>query len=162
MFKGEDIKRKRKASRMSAEALATLLKVSKENIYKWEKGTRPNNAEDYLKVENWLNGKLENVPQKTVSSGNIEKDSDSNKDDKYLKLLEDNDKFFKELVKSNLAGLLIGQRSIQANIEAGFQYSLHRESGGDQAKEEEMLQELDRRIGEKMGVKPGRDNSAGM
>lgn len=162
MFTGEQIRQKRKQQGMSAEDLANYLNVKKENLYKWERGHKPNNAEDYIKLENWLDGKLENVPQKTVSSGNIQTDSDPENDDKYLRLLEDNDRFFKELVKSNLAGLLIGQRSIQANIEAGFQYSLHRESGGDPAKEEGMLQELDRRIGEKMGIKPGRDNSAGM
>lgn len=67
MFTGEEIRQKRNQSGLSAQDLANLLKVSKDNIYKWEKGHRPKNAEDYMKVENWLAGKLENVPRATLA-----------------------------------------------------------------------------------------------
>lgn len=64
MFTGKDIRRKRKELGLSAEKLALLLEVSADNLYKWEKGTRPNNARDYLKLEKWLNGGLESVLKK--------------------------------------------------------------------------------------------------
>lgn len=59
----DQIKGKRKELKLSAEELATLIGVSKDNIYKWEKGTRPSNPEDYIKLTNWLNGKMEGVPK---------------------------------------------------------------------------------------------------
>lgn len=154
MFKGEDIKKKRKSLGMSAEKLAAVLQVSKESIYKWEKGTRPNNAEDYMKVESWLSGKLENVPQNTVSAGNKEEESGPAKEDKYLKLLEDNDKFFKnsfnstlKQIAASLDALVVGQHSIQANVDIGFLYQIDREAGKNPAKAEEMRKEYDRRFG---------------
>jgi predicted transcriptional regulator len=62
MISGKQIREKRKAEKLSAQGLAEKLKVSKDNLYKWEKGHQPQNAEDYIKVESWLNDKLENVP----------------------------------------------------------------------------------------------------
>jgi len=49
---------------LSAEALAELLGVKKENIYKWERGTRPSDPDIYLKIETWLREgpELSNVP----------------------------------------------------------------------------------------------------
>lgn len=59
---GELIKDKRKAERLSAEDLALKLGLKKENIYKWEKGSKPSDPEDYTKINAWLNN-LENVPR---------------------------------------------------------------------------------------------------
>lgn len=64
MALGDDIKRKRKAAGLSAEALADLIGVSKDNLYKWEKGTKPSDPEDYLKITAWLSGKVEFIPKK--------------------------------------------------------------------------------------------------
>lgn len=65
MFTGDQLKQKRKSAGLSAEALAKLLSVKKDNIYKWEKGTRPTDPEDFLKVSNWVAGKIEIVPHGT-------------------------------------------------------------------------------------------------
>jgi len=62
---GERIKEKRKAERLSAQDLAIKLKLRKENIYKWERGSTPSNPEDYKKIMDWLNN-LENVPRNTM------------------------------------------------------------------------------------------------
>ncbi|MFL5809223.1 MAG: helix-turn-helix domain-containing protein [Flavisolibacter sp.] len=66
MIKGTEIRKKRKQMGLSAQGLAELLKVKVENLYKWEKGTKPTDPEDYIKLENWLSGKIENVPRETV------------------------------------------------------------------------------------------------
>lgn len=70
MFTGDEIKRMRKQQNISAIKLAHLLNVKVENLYKWEKGHRPTDPTDYIKIESWLSGKLENVPRDTVSTGN--------------------------------------------------------------------------------------------
>lgn len=71
MFTGKELKEKRKLLKLSAKKLADILSVKKDNIYKWEKGIRPNNAEDYIKVEKWIHGKLENVPHETNPEDNL-------------------------------------------------------------------------------------------
>ncbi|HEU4903200.1 MAG TPA: helix-turn-helix transcriptional regulator [Flavisolibacter sp.] len=57
------IKRKRKEESLSAKDLASKIQVRVDNLYKWEKGTKPTDPEDYLKVMNWLNGKVESIPK---------------------------------------------------------------------------------------------------
>jgi transcriptional regulator with XRE-family HTH domain len=65
MFTGEQIKKKRKSLGLSVIDLAKELNVNKENLYKWEKGTRPTDPEEYMKMESWLTGNLENVPRES-------------------------------------------------------------------------------------------------
>lgn len=56
MFDGKQLREKRESLRLSAQQLATILKTTKENIYKWEGGTKPSKHEDMISIENWLNG----------------------------------------------------------------------------------------------------------
>lgn len=72
------IRKKRKELKLSAPQLAELLNVSLQNLYKWEKGTRPTNPEDYIKLESWLTGKLEIVPNSIMPETKEEK-PDQNK-----------------------------------------------------------------------------------
>jgi transcriptional regulator with XRE-family HTH domain len=65
MFTGEQIRIKRKQLGLSAQELADVLQVKKDNVYKWEKGTRPTDPQEYQRLENWLSGKMENVPHET-------------------------------------------------------------------------------------------------
>lgn len=66
MFKGDHIRTKRESLGLSAGELATMLDISKANLYKWEKGHVPSNPKDYMKVEKWLSGKIESVPNATT------------------------------------------------------------------------------------------------
>lgn len=63
MFTGEQIREKRKKEGLSVDELAEKLKVPVQSLYKWEKGTRPNNPEHYTKLERWLEKGLESVPE---------------------------------------------------------------------------------------------------
>lgn len=65
MVTGKDIKAKRKELGLSVVKLAHKLKLPADNIYKWEKGTRPSDPEDYKKIEKFvLEGlyKIEDIP----------------------------------------------------------------------------------------------------
>jgi transcriptional regulator with XRE-family HTH domain len=66
MFSGQEIRKKRKSLGLSAKALSAALEIKVENLYKWENGTKPTDPEDYIKIENWLSGKLETVPRETT------------------------------------------------------------------------------------------------
>ena len=65
MITGEQIKAKRKELGISAPQLGKRLGIDPENIYKWEKGTKPSDPDDYKKIENFVNSdvkKLEDIP----------------------------------------------------------------------------------------------------
>lgn len=108
MFKGEDIRKKRKSLQLTVDELASIIGVKSDNLYKWEKGTRPNNAEDYLKVENWLTGKLESVPHETprqedrprvVNEG--ESKYGESFSDRILRLMESNNRILEQQARTN-------------------------------------------------------------
>ena len=65
MISGQEIRSKRKSLGLSANDLALKINVKLDNLYKWEKGAKPQDPEDYLKLMNWYNGKLESVPHET-------------------------------------------------------------------------------------------------
>lgn len=62
MFTGDQIKQKRLKEGLTVEELAHRLKLPVQSLYKWEKGTRPNNIEYYGILERWLGSGLESVP----------------------------------------------------------------------------------------------------
>jgi transcriptional regulator with XRE-family HTH domain len=49
------IKKMRKKEEISAEKLAKKIGVSKENIYKWEGGSKPSDPEAFARLTAWLN-----------------------------------------------------------------------------------------------------------
>lgn len=69
---GKQIREKRKRLKLSVEALSERLEISKDNLYKWEKGTRITDVDAYLKLERWHSSELENVPRET---GNVSKNA---------------------------------------------------------------------------------------
>jgi transcriptional regulator with XRE-family HTH domain len=71
MISGPEIKAKRKALGLTVIQLAENLGVSKDNLYKWEKGHLPSNPEDYNKLEKWLNG-IELFPREMKESNGKE------------------------------------------------------------------------------------------
>lgn len=52
---GERLKAFRKSKKLSVPYISKVLGIPKDRIYKWEKGHRPTDLEDYNKVENFLN-----------------------------------------------------------------------------------------------------------
>lgn len=61
MLSGKTIREKRKAEKLSVEALAKRLDINKDNLYKWEKGTKITDPESYLKLQNWLESGSESI-----------------------------------------------------------------------------------------------------
>lgn len=95
--------------------------ISASRIYKWLDNKGNPKAEDARKLEVWLNGKMELVPNDTAGQAPALPRSDHAA---YIKLLEDNDRFFKTEYHSLLVSLNklmeIGMRSeelIKLNLE---------------------------------------------
>lgn len=76
----ENIDKKMSELRIKIPVLAKLLSVSKENLYKWEKGHRPANYEDNIKLENFTKGLFDQF----ISNGKISEDY---KYDKAIKII---------------------------------------------------------------------------
>ena len=60
--------RKRKKIKMPAIEVATG--ISKENLYKWEKGTKPSDVNDFLKLKAYLD-EMEQAPGQIVEDGTL-------------------------------------------------------------------------------------------
>lgn len=74
---GDKIKAKRKElDNLSVPKLALALRIPKDRIYKWERGSQPGDFEDMKKVDHFIKHGLENVPRETQSNKN---DDDSEK-----------------------------------------------------------------------------------
>lgn len=107
MFTGKQIRDKRKLEGLSVKALALKIGVEEDNLYKWEKGTKPSNPEDYLKVSKWL----ENVPRENgkvvaVSDFKAHGSGDQDYREKYIDSLERENKRLQKDLDASLGDLL--------------------------------------------------------
>lgn len=78
MFTGKEIYDKRISLGWSAEDLATRLStkektVSKENVFKWEQGTKPSHHETFKRIEEWLASDKEKPKDGKKKLGRISK-----------------------------------------------------------------------------------------
>lgn len=96
MFSGKQIRDKRKSLGLSAEKLSKILKVSRENIYKWEGGTLPRNPEEFMRVQSWLGDVPEEPKTKTVKS----ESNGIDYKEKYYSLLEKYNALLEKNLKS--------------------------------------------------------------
>lgn len=71
---------------------------------------------------------------------------------KYISLLEQENNQKGAIITVSLTALQVGQQSILANVEAGLDWAIEREAGGNRKQAELMRKDLDRRIGEKLGL----------
>jgi phage repressor protein C with HTH and peptisase S24 domain len=62
---GDRLRAKRKQLNLSVPDIAAALGIPKDRIYKWEKGSKPSDIEDYRKIEHFIQTGLENVPRET-------------------------------------------------------------------------------------------------
>ncbi len=105
---GQQIKEKRKKDRISAEDLAIKLNLKKENIYKWERGSTPSNPEEFQRINDWLTGKVDQIPNY------------SNDHEKYVALLESTNRNLERSIQLSLIAIQEGQQVLQAKISAGL------------------------------------------
>lgn len=78
------LKAKREKDGLSAEKLANILGASKENIYKWESGTKPHSKGMDRKIQAYINGIKPEQMKVDKTNGAIKNDYK----EKYYTLLE--------------------------------------------------------------------------
>ncbi|MDE3249417.1 MAG: helix-turn-helix transcriptional regulator [Bacteroidota bacterium] len=166
MFTGDEIRAKRKALRLTAEALAEILGVNKDNIYKWEKGTRPN-GEDYVKVESWLSSKTENIPLSLPGKNKPQATENSKYTDDYIALLKQRVESLEaelEEVKADrvsLRMLLEVSGATLAYQKVFFDYAVEVGAAGNSKKASDLRQRLGKLLAEKVGGGIRVDTSVG-
>lgn len=123
MVEGIEIRKRRKGLGLSAKELADILGVKEANIYKWEKGHKPNNPEEYLLLQRWLNGKFENVPHE--KGRNLSTEGLSLTVDDYIREIVRQRDFAEDLVKNyitkidtNLSTALGGVQLLTLHVES--------------------------------------------
>lgn len=138
MLLGDQIKSRRKAEKLSAEALAEKLRVSKDNIYKWEKGTKPSDPEDYVKIKAWLDSKLEEIPnipiEKPVNNFDYQQAYVEELKEK-TEMLKDQVRFLQRIIESNLISIGEQQQVLQAEVQAIQQWDAQTAAKGVGEKE---------------------------
>jgi transcriptional regulator with XRE-family HTH domain len=63
---GETLRKTRESRNVSVPALADIIGIPKDRIYKWEQGLSSPKYDDRKKVEEWLNGNWKNIPPPTL------------------------------------------------------------------------------------------------
>lgn len=77
---GTQLRVYRKSKGHSVQKVSELTGIPADRIYKWEKGTRPSDAEDLLKIRAYMNGEVEGKPNnngmelETTSNTNLTRD----------------------------------------------------------------------------------------
>jgi transcriptional regulator with XRE-family HTH domain len=163
---GERIKAKRDEEDISAEKLAKILGVTKENIYKWERGSKPSDPQVYNRITNWLN-KSERSTNTASSQPTWEE---------VLRRADDHAATLKEIIletlrgmngkltgiDSNLNAVLAGVRKNVAISEAVTKTALKSLARIEKKPEESLIQEADKTRVEalKKGLRQGNQHVA--
>lgn len=108
---GEKIKHKRIKERMSAQDLAIKLSLKKENIYKWESGSKPSDPEEFARVSAWLNNS-ESVPHETVPAIQIQPNTD-----RLLEMMVELMKTQNHILQGSVKGIEINLDKTQTGVD---------------------------------------------
>lgn len=172
MFEGKQIRAKRRSLNLSAERLASLLGVNVNNLYKWEKGHRPHDPEDYMKVEKWLadNGETGTTFQNAAPRPQEAQHGDKSEILEFMreqindlkkdkaKLEKDTDRLWNTL-ESSLIGLSIQGKQVLATVSVILEKDNERDAQGNKKKEQALKDDTDKRIGDKFSAPSQTDNS---
>lgn len=146
--------------RLNKTRLATALGMSKQNLYQLfeSKEFKP---ETIKSIENHFKTKWDKVKGQVNIDFPREKKPvvvTDGTENRYLKLLEDNDRFFKDIVKTNLETAAIVQAATLAHLKAMIHADAEEKSLGDKRKYEKVLSVWNRRIAESLGLLERKDS----
>lgn len=93
MWTGQQLRHTRESLELSAQDLGVILGTSRENIYKWEGGTKPRSKAQMAKVTKWLKDSMS-------TNGTVKPAQDtSDYKEKYFSLLEKYNSLLEKLIK---------------------------------------------------------------
>lgn len=169
MLDGNKLREKRKKLGLSAEKLASLLGVTQESLYKWEKGTQPSNPDHYLRLTKWLLDENTNVlEESTIPYKAATKSEPLQIGDKSELLdimreriqdLKQDKEWLKKNLEFSLTGLAVGQKSILAHVSTILEKDDERDAAGNKKKEQTLKDDTGRRIGDKLSGSSQMDTS---
>lgn len=97
---GNQLKTYRKSKKHSVQKVSKITGIPADRIYKWERGTRPSDAEDLLKIKDYLAGKLENELKN--GRNELETGTFADKQQLYERWLADKEKTQQQFHTTNL------------------------------------------------------------
>jgi hypothetical protein len=118
--------------------------IPKDRVYKWlQQGNNPK-AEDEKKIAGWIDGekRMEKVPQNEKAPA----ESEDVYRDKYIKLLEDDQTFFKEMLRSSLGSILMKTEEMWARQKGTGEVILGSLERLEKAPKDSLVDEAGRRI----------------
>jgi transcriptional regulator with XRE-family HTH domain len=120
---GEYLRKARENRNISVPELSEIIGIPKDRIYKWEQGKAAPQYEDRQKVEAWINGTWNNIPQNAVSELAIDYKSEESE---LIKTLKEQNAYLRKLIEANLADLSIDVNNNAAAIRAEIRGYAHR------------------------------------
>lgn len=150
----------RKSKNHSVQKVSELTGISADKIYKWEKGTRPSDAEDLLKIREYMSGKVETAPKK--EQGKLESDPNNPPPafvpipwQEYIQLIH----LSLEALRAGQSQILNQQARTIAEVRGYGQYQIQREVNWDQEKFVKIMERVGTIIGANLKVDDEQDNS---
>lgn len=147
---GTQLKTYRKSKKHSVQKVSELTGIPADRIYKWEKGTRPSDAEDLLKIREYMAGKVETAPEpngklETPAAGTPLTGAAPTLQDYINEIKAQRDMFY-ALLSSNLGNLQEGQRTLLAYQKAWVDQFAEKESRGDPDKKAEIMYRVNKLV----------------
>lgn len=104
---------------------------------------------------------LQEFAKRVLQNASVPHGTSDKASDKYLELLEDNDRFFKKIIHTNLAKADFVQESILAHLKAMIQQEADEKAGKDPKKREKIMHDWGKRIAANLGLPVEMDILAG-
>lgn len=153
---GVELRVYRKSKGHSVQKVSELTGIPADRIYKWEKGTRPSDAEDLLKIRAYMGDVLESKPK------DIGKQPDP---PPYIQVSWQD---YMKLIHFSLEQLMAGQNEIlkqqaktRAEVRGYGKYHLVKDAKGSREKFDKLLAEVDRLVNDDLREDDGQDIAAG-
>lgn len=140
------VKELREQHGLSQQELADKTGIPKDRIAKWEQGKGKPKADDTEILTAFFKEHVpRELPENTMQEEQVSYKK-SGTDDRYIRLLEDNDRFFKDLVKSNLSKADYVQHAILAHLKSIIQRDAEAQSSGDDKQQKKIMLAMGKRI----------------
>lgn len=149
----------RKSKQHSVKKVSELTGIPADRIYKWEKGAKPSDAEDLLKIREYMAGKVESKPKAGVAQ--LESDTPppyiqvSWQD--YLKLIH----FSLEQLMAGQNEILKQQAKTRAEVRGYGKYHLVKDAKGSREKFDKLLLEVDKLVNDDLREDDGQGKPPG-
>lgn len=155
----EEILKSIKEKNLNISEISRKTGIPGTRIYKWLDNKGKPKVDDSEKIKEWAKNNLDKVPHETNSKEVIPTNGKDEFLVKYLHMLEDDKKYFQDLVKTNLSMLAIAQQVSRAHAQTLLHNEAYKAANGDKKKFDRELARLNKIVASYIPADSGMDIS---